>query len=245
MHRRAIQQLVLISVLLLITACAPAPKKTTESAKGDSSTSSSRKGQPWSGKSLSDWKIVFAEMQDVLDLSDDESQKLKSTFEGHVQKLQAWYQKHGPKIARADRAAIDAYKDRDLQELRKLKNEVVPLKQEVAAMHKAMDKAVSDAITESNRDRWLAHRISSRLFKLAEPLKLSDSQKTRVGELAIETAKRMRNHKTPQPAGLLDLEKRAETQVFDNQQRVKYKDIKSKNKLRSLKTYSSFQPTEK
>lgn len=241
-------RLILIGLLMLTTACSRPPESNSAKAAGDSanidSSESTLQGkQPWSGESLSNWKVVFAEMQEVLDMSSDEKRQLEATFEQHVQKLQTWYQEHGQRIAEGDRIAIEAARNRDLARLRKIKQEIVPLKQEAMALHKTMDNAVLDALTETNRNRWQAHRLTSRFLELAESLELSDSQQTQVGELAIEAAKHVRNQATPQAAGFLELEKRVEAKVLDAEQRTKYEEIKAKNKMRSLKKYSSFQPT--
>ena len=76
-------------------------------------------------------------------------------------------------------------------------------------------------------------------------VELTDEQQTQVRDLAIEAAKRVDNNATPQSAGLLELEKKVEAKTLDKNQRAQYDEIKDKNKLRSLKTYSSFQPSAK
>ena len=240
--------IVAVSLLLIVSACSRSDdgnSDTDGSANTGSSESTSGKKQPWSGKSLDEWTIVYAEMQEILDMSDNESQELKATFKKHVEKLQAWYRKHGPGIAEADRAAMEAARNRDLAKLRQLKNEVVPLKQEAMAMHQAMDTAVLNTLAEPNRIRWQAHRLKARFMKLAEPLQLTESQKTLVAQKAMEAAQKVKDRRSPQGAGFLELEKRVEASVLDDKQRASYQGIKSKNKLRSLKKYSSFQPTEK
>ena len=220
-------RLILVCLVLLVSACSPG------NSSRDSSSSSSSGDQPWSGKSLDDWKIVFAEMQEVLDLADDEEQRLQATFEEHVEKLQAWYREHGPSIAKGDREAMQAAKNKDLATLRKIKDETGPRKQQAMAMHKQMDTDVRNALSDTNRIHWLGHRLSTRFFALAEPLELTDEQQTQIRELAIEAAKRVDNHATPQSAGLVELEKKVEAKTLNKDQRTQYDEIKDNNKLRN------------
>ena len=241
--------LLLTGTLAVAIGCAPPAEKNGEPAAGETSTASgsdetgAESAKSWSGDSLDQWTTVFAEMKETLELSADEQQQLEDTFQQQVEKLQAWYQQHGPRIAEGDRTAMKAARDRDLATLRKLKDEIVPLKQEATALHKEMDVAVLNSLSEANRFRWQGHRLAARFFELANSIQLTDEQRTQVGELAVAAARRTQNQTTPQAAGFLEMEKGIEAKVLNPEQRTAYQEIKDRNKLRSLKTYSSFQPT--
>ncbi len=232
---------------LTIGACSPSAKNDSSNS-GDSDPSKSNAAETKQNKikkSLDEWKIVFAEMQQVLELSNDESEKLKQTFEHQVNLLKQWYDENGAKIAEGDRQIRDAARDRNLAAVRKIQQEVGAVKRKGMAMHAAMDAAVLQALSESHRHRWLGHRLAARFLQLTEPLKLSDEQKTQINQLAIDAAKQTSSTPNPQAAGFLELEKKAEAQVLNATQKSDYAAIKKRNKMRSLKTYSSYQPTNK
>jgi len=238
----------LLVLSLLVGGCAP--PKTSSSDSSETGTEAQTGGSedrsgPMSGRSLDNWKNVFAEMTDVLQLDPAQQERLKSTFEEHVTRLKAWYEQHGATIARADRQAIQAARNRDLATIRKLKEEVTPRREEVARMHQEMDRAIDMALDEDKRFRWQGHRLAARLFELCEDFEWSEGQKERITELAVEAAKRVQSTPNPQAAGFIELEKRVEREVFNQQQRTEYQEIKDANKLRTLREYSSYQSTDR
>jgi len=224
----------------------PLPKgdSTDPTGAGSAGNKSGRSSGAMTGKSLNNWKNVFAEMKAVLDLDAAEQEKIESTYRHHVSSIQAWYQEHGQTIAQSDAEALDAIESRDVNRLKRLTKKITPLRNEVMKMHTAMDKAVLDAFTEKTRFRWQGYRLASRLFQLCKKIDLNEQQRKQIVELGASAAEWVKAKTNPQAAGFMELEKRVEAQVFTATQLQNYAEIKDKNKLRSLKKLSSYQNSD-
>ena len=200
--------------------------------------------QPMSGKSLDNWKNVFDEMTTVLNLNEVDQKQLRAAFEQRVLTLQTWYAENGEKVAQADAEAFRAMESKDLSRLRQLKKEITPLKNEVMKLHEAMDNAVLNALDESKRYQWQGYRLASRLMQLCEPIEVTNDQRQQIMQMGVRVAESVKEKPVPQSAGFMELEKLVESKVFTLEQRESYSKIKNENKLRSLKTLSSFQNTD-
>jgi len=184
-----------------------------------------------------DAQAELAEMKGVLRPSGDEVIDLERAFANRKREIEAWMQSE--KYARLVTLEAELSKvaaANDAEAIARVKGEVQPLRDELKTLVERHRLRILDALTEDNRLKWLAHRLTERMRQLMQPLGLSTDQVTELRALAWTAIER--NAATHEPPALqheafLQLESEMEKNVLRAGQRRSYETVKKENPLRA------------
>ena len=196
--------------------------------------------QPMTFERMSPLVNDYANIQQILKLSKEESQKLDSVKDKHKQVFKAWYATEWPKLKELEKEFLEAAKERNLKKINQMKSngkrkQMDQFKQQERKMQIAFEKDLLAAIPENKLHVWKGHRMSELLIEFLNPLDLSKDQIQEIRQLAPAAADSVKREKNWQGIGTNNLEKMFERQILAADQKSDFEALKKKNKLRMLR----------
>ncbi len=219
--------------LVLMVGCGPedsANKKTLVVPEVSPNAVESAGGEADPG-----WENEFDMMASNLQLSDDESARLREAFEVREIEISEWKATQGTRLESMEKRMLQAAKSRDLSGVRSAKSKAEPLRDELRALIDKHQDAIECALSADSLAAWAAFQLTTRLTDLMQELSLTPAQIEQIRSAAATVVENSSHEDNPQAAGFLALEREVESQILTAEQKVAYETIKKKNPMRSLR----------
>jgi len=229
----------ILCIALMVGGCSKRNDPADGPGKAGGSAVESAPDSSHGGKARGD-RSEYEPMVAVLELSDEETARLKEAFDARDEEIGRWEAEHGERLKGLESQMMAAAKKRRLAEMRSAIAQAKPLRQGLLALVAKHKFQIFMTLPEEKRVEWDAHRLHRRLAGLMEPLNLSDDQVEQIRAKSMEiaaTIERPTAEAGPLPRAYLAFEKAVESHVLTAEQRGEFETIKSDNKLRSLKTW--------
>lgn len=229
----------ILCIALMVGGCSKRNDPAGSLGEADGSAAESAPDSSHGGKARSD-RSEYERMVAVLELSDEETARLKEAFDARDEEIGRWEAEHGERLKGLESQIMAATKKRRLAEMKSATAQAKPLRQELLALVAKHKFQIFMTLPEEKRAEWDAHRLHRRLAGLIGPRNLSDDQVEQIRAKSLEVArtiKRPTPDARPLPGAYLAFEKAVESQVLTVEQRREFETVKNENKLRSLKTW--------
>jgi hypothetical protein len=204
---------------------------------GDEIDSAPDSSDPVTLRSDTDWESQHTEMVSILALNPTDAQRLRTVFQARETELGGWIRgDRGAKLVELETALRAAATNSELTETRKFIAQATPLRREFEALAEGHETNILNALTPAQQNQWQGHQLAQKLLDLMAPLNLDPTQQEQIRAAATQAIAQAKQQQQPNPpaAAFLELEKWAEDNILNGNQRQAYAPIKQKNALRSL-----------